>query len=281
MNRLALVWFLVSAATLGADPARWRVTYDAAGLPVSETFLSEGQPTQTAELKFDRGQLVGRTVRGADQAELYTDVLYRWPDGRLRRLERTFADGSTVGLAWTFDAQGQLVSAWTDEGENHRETTFTSDATDDRRFEGPTEVLRRVTEWLDAGRSRATVTTPGGSKVVIEADASGRPLNEATTDAQGTTKVRTWTYDGQGRPLSLEVKGGDRWDYAYLESTKTVATLSRFGSTIRQETRVDGDLTEVRYFDRGQLVLVETYEAGRKAHSAYYQKGKVVRETTP
>lgn len=306
MNRwgaVALALVLGVTGTLGAETlvdrdgdqvVRIRVFQDGAlvwdvafadGLPRTETLYQDGRPVETATLGFAGRDLVRRTVSDASGAMVYTDTLFRWPDGTLRRLERDGPDGPLAGASWSYGSDGRVVSAWTSEGATaHREWSYRTDATQETLVDDTGVVLDRVTEWLDAGRSRETVTLPASSTVTVtQTDANGRPAVETVTVKDAVVRTRSWVYDADGRVASVSTVtpgGSETWVYQYDGATAR-GRLERSGIVVREETRVSGVLAETRYYDRGSLVLVETWSGGKKTKETYYSKGTVVRERTP
>lgn len=266
--------------------AVWDVVY-ANGFPRTETLLKDGQPSEVALLDFSGNNLVRRTVKDAQGALVYQDTLFRWPNGSLRRLERDGPEGPLANVAWSYDAQGHLVSAWTadpDQPGTHREWQFSPTQTREALVRGTEVVLDRVSDWLAAGRSMDTLTEPTTSVVTVRKnDDHGRPLEETVTSKGTLVRTRSWTYDGDGRVTVLATVGGsgtETWRYTYAGTT-TVATVEKAGLVVREETRTDGDLVTVKYFDQGSLFLVETWAGGKKTKETYYQKGAIVRERTP
>lgn len=262
----------------------WDVAY-ADGLPRTETLYHDGQVAEVAALTFGGRALTQRTVRDADGRLLYTDRLYYWPGGALRRLERDGPEGRLAEAAWSYAADGRVTGAWASaEAGAHREWSYGPSATKETLVEGTAVVLSRVTEWLDAGQSLETVTLPATASVTVRRnDAQGRPVSETVTVKDAVVKTRAWTYDAQGRVSTLATTAGGTTEtgrYLYDGAT-TVVRIDRSGVLVRDETRVDGVLTETRYYDRGALVLVETWSGGKKTKETYYQKGVVVRERTP
>jgi hypothetical protein len=258
------------------------------GLPTSEVLFRDGQPAETADLVFQRGNLESRTVRDPAGEVLYTDVLYRWPNGSLRRLERDGPSGPVAQAAWAYGPSGALTSAWTSETaqpDTHRQWSYAPNRTQETLVEGTTVVLDRVTEWMEAGRSRETDAAPAqGTKTVRTNDATGRPVEESVWKKDVLLVTRTWTYDADARVLTKATdRGGivETWSYLYHPDGTVQGSLARSGVLVREEARADGDLTEVRYYDRGLLFLVETWSGGAKQKETYYQKGQIVRERHP
>jgi YD repeat-containing protein len=282
---------VVRLRELRAGRLVWTVDYDpATGLPTGETAYEDDQVSEVSSLEFSRGQLVRRTVKGPDGVLLYTDTLFHWPDGTLRRLERDGPDGPLAEAAWSYGAGGALARTWAADGEEraggqHRERSFAADRTEEDLVKGAEVVESRVTDWLEAGTSRETRTTPASGKTqVLAKDAQGRVTEEVTKAGDKVVQTRKWTYDGQGRVLeAVTDAGGPReiWTYEYRGDGTVLGRLSRGEVPVREETTKDGEKTEVRYFDKGQVFLVETWSAGKRTKETYYQKGVVVRERTP
>lgn len=313
MRRLVLLWGLLalSAASSAAEERRivdrddlgrvvrvrefregaaiWDVTYvPETGLPSEEVLLRDGVLAEISTLEFAGRDLVRRTVRDPSGAVLFTDTLDRWPDGTLRRLERVGPDGPLADAAWSYGPGGRLAAAWTsgtDGPGSHREWFFSGTITKESFFADTGLLMERVTEWLSEGRSVETRDDrTSGTKVVRQNDADGRPLEETVTAENRVTTVRRWVYDPAGRVLSLVTEAGgvtEAWGYTYRDDGTAFGRFSRSGIVLREETRRDGDLLEARYYDRGDLFLVETWAGGKKTKEQYYQKGAVVRERIP
>jgi YD repeat-containing protein len=262
----------------------WDVAY-ADGLPRIETLYRDGQAAEVSTLGFHGRSLVSRTVRSPDGTLVFSDKLWYWPNGTLRRLERDGPQGRLADAAWSYGADGRVTGAWaSNDAATHREWSYGATSTKETLVDGTTVVLGRVTEWLDAGRSQETVTLPASSSVTVrQSDADGRPVAETVSVKDAVVKTRAWTYDAQGRVATqATTAGGTTETVRYLyDGATALARMDRAGVLVREETRVDGVLTETRYYDKGALVLVETWSGGRKTKETYYQKGLVVRERTP
>jgi hypothetical protein len=269
----------------------WSVSYDPnTGTPTEETSFDEDQISEVATLEFAKGQLVRRTVKDAGGTLLYTDKLFHWPNGTLRRLERDGPEGPLAEAAWTYGAGGELVRTWSaapDErgaGE-HRERSFGTDRTEEDLVKGSEVVESRVTDWLAAGASRETRTSAGSGKTeVLTKDGQGRVTLDVVSNGDKVVQTKKWTYDDQGRILEMVTDAlGPRevWTYEYRADGTVLGKLFRGEVPVREETTQDGEKVEVRYFDKGQVFLVETWSGGKRTKETYYQKGVVVRERTP
>jgi hypothetical protein len=266
----------------------WEVTYDPeSGLPLTETTFEGGQPVETADLEFTNRVLSRRTVRSATGAASFTDTLRRWPDGSLRRLERDGAE-PIAEAAWQYGEHGTLARVWSADEDlhsrgEHRETVFGAHTTEETVAAVAQLVSSRVTESTDGG-TRETRTDAATQRVESRNfDAKGRVLDEVVTVKGAAFSTRHWSYDAQGRVtlLSSQADGpAEVWSYVYLDDGVT-ASLTRGGTLVREERQRDGEKTEVRLYDRGELFLVETWAGGKRTRETYYQKGQVVRERSP
>jgi hypothetical protein len=282
---------VVRLRELRAGALVWSVSYDpSTGVPTEETAYEDDKVSEVSTLELVRGQLVRRTVKDATGTLLYTDTLSHWPDGTLRRLERDGPDGPLAEAAWTYGPSGALVRTWASEGDErsageHRERTFGSDRTEEDLVKGSEVVESRVTDWLEAGTSRETRTTVASGKTeVLTKDGHGRVTLDVVSMGDKVLQTKKWTYDSQGRVLeAITEAAGPRevWTYEYQTDGTVLGKLSRGEVPVREETTRDGEKIEVRYFDKGQVFLVETWLAGKRTKETYYQKGVVVRERTP
>lgn len=267
--------------------AVWEVTLDpSSGLPVTETAFQDHLPTEIATLEFRDRVLSRRTVRDTEGNLLYEDRLFYWPDGTLRRLERDGPNGPVAEASWTYGPGGTLATTWAVDEEarlrkEHRERVFAPGRTEEV-LASETEVLvSRITEALDGGRARETrVDTVADRQEVRLTDPQGRILEEAVTRKGVLLQTRRWTYDPQGRVLESTVESAgplETWTYRY-EDDLVLATLSRDGQVVQEESSRDGEKLSVRLYDRGDLFLEETWTGGRKVKEVYLDHGTVLRE---
>ena len=130
----------------------------------------------------------------------------------------------------------------------------------------------------------ASVKDADGRKEVRLYDLRGRIIEEVVTVKDVTTQTRRWKYDAQGRILEAFVDSAgpqEIWTYVYNAGGLVEGALTRDGILVREESVRDGEKLSVRLYDRGELFLVETWEAGKRVKESYYQKGIVVRERIP
>jgi YD repeat-containing protein len=266
----------------------WDVTYrPETGLPSTETTFNAGVPVETAQLTFEAGVLSRREVKDTAGAPLYTDKLYRWPDGTLRRIERDGPDGPLAEAAWTYTA-GKVTGAWAaGEGElaqgRHREWTFAAGTTNEVLATETQTLLTRVSEAGDAGK-KETLTDAAGRVETRTTDAQGRLTGSMVTVKGTLVEVRHWNYDTQGRitDSSTESAGPpETWIYTYNADGTVLARLSRAGVVVKETLSRGGETITVNLYDHGSLFLVETWNAGRRVKETYYKNGVVVRERTP
>jgi len=268
----------------------WEVAYDPeAGLPSTETSFEDGQPKEISTLAFQQRVLFRRIVKDASGTLLYTDTLDRWPDGSLRRLERDGPEGPLAEVAWSYGPGGSLTGTWSTDEETrplgeHRETVYSPGKTEEALASATQTLVSRVTEELEAGGSQETITETQSQKVEKRLyDAKGRLVEDGISVKDVVTQVKRWTYDAQGRVIEAVTESAgpqEVWSYLYQDNT-VLGSLTRGGTLVRQEKTRDGEKEVVRFYDRGNLFLEETWTGGKRVKETYYQKGVVVRERTP
>jgi YD repeat-containing protein len=272
----------------GGEPV-WEVTYHPeTGLPSVETTFSGGQPSEVATLTFEDHQLARREVRDADGAPLYTDRLYHWPNGTLRRIERDGPDGPLAEAAWYYTSSGQTAGAWSaSETEKaageHREWTFAGSTTTETLVSEAKTLLTRVTEEGDAGR-KDTLTDDAGRVETRITDTRGHLTGVEVRVKDQLVEVRRWKYDDQDRLVEASTESAgppETWTYAYNADGTTLERLLRAGQLVKEVLSRDGEQLRVSLYERGTLFLVETWSQGKRVRETYYQNGAVIRERTP
>lgn len=265
----------------------WEVTLDpVSGLPQTETVFQENHPREVSTLEFRDRVLFRRSVRSADDTLLYEDRLLYWPDGSLRRLERDGPEGPLAETSWTYGPDGRLVAAWSvDEDDRakkqHQEWVFAPGRTEEILASETAILVSRVTEALEVGGTRETrVDTSADRREVRLTDSHGRILEETITRKGVLLQTRRWAYDPQGRVLESTVESAgprETWAYRY-EGDLVLATLTRDGQVVQEESSRDGEKLSVRLYDRGDLFLEETWTGGRKVKEVYLDHGTILRE---
>lgn len=259
----------------------WELTIDPAGLPSREVVFRDGVPVEFGALVYQNRRLVLRQVSDAQGQSLYTERLSWWPDGTLRRLER---EGDGARVAWSY-RDGRLASTWTEglDGPGaHREWASSGDQTREALVRDGRLVVERLAEWGPEG-SKETRNEPDLERSSVRRlDSRGRVVAQTVTVAGNEVSRSQWAYEGDRlRSLSTQTPTGfEVWSYRY-EGTITHGTLTRDGLVVQEETLDDGNLVEARYFDRGALVLVETWSQGKKTREAYFQNNELVKERLP
>jgi len=272
----------------GGDPV-WEVTYHPeTGLPAVETTFSGGQPAEVSKLTFEDGQLARREVQDADGTLLYTDRLYHWPDGTLRRIERDGPDGPLAEAAWYYTPQGQTAGAWSaNETEKaageHREWTFAGSTTTETLASETKTLLTRVTEEGDAGR-KETLTNDAGRVETRITDTRGHLTGVMVTVKDQLVAVHRWKYDDQDRLVEASTESAgppETWTYTYDADGTRLERLLRAGRLVKEVLSRDGEPMRISLYERGNLFLVETWSQGKRIKETYYQNGAVIRERTP
>jgi YD repeat-containing protein len=269
--------------------AVWDVSYHPeTGLPAAETTFNDGDVAETSTLSFADGVLTRRDVKDAVGAPLFTDKLYRWPDGRLRRVERDGPAGPLAEAAWIYGSDGKLIGAW-EAGEaekaqgRHREWTFATGTSTELLLSDTQTLLTRVREAGDSG-GKDTVSDAAGRVETRITDKQGRVTGEMVTVKGVLSQVRRWTYDDQGRVTEVSTESAgppETWVYTYNPDGTVLGKLLRAGLLVKETVSRDGETQTVSLYDHGGLFLVETWSAGRLVKEAYYQNGAVVRERKP
>jgi YD repeat-containing protein len=266
----------------------WDVTFHPeTGLPAAETTFSAGLPVEIATLTFEDRVLSAREVKDASGAPLYTDRLFRWPDGTLRRVERDGPNGPLAEAAWLYTG-GKLTGAWA-AGEDekaqgrHREWTFATGATNEVLATETQTLLTRVSEAGDAGK-KETLTDAAGRVETRTTDDQGHLTGVMVTVKGTLVEVRHWTYDAQGRVTEASTESAgppETSTYEYNADGTVLSRLLRAGILVKEELSRGGEPVTVSLYDRGNLFLVETWKDGRRVKEAYYRDGVIVRERTP
>ncbi len=266
----------------------WDVTYHPeTGLPAVETTFNAGVPVEVATLTFEDRVLSAREVKDPTGAPLYTDHLFRWPDGTLRRVERDDPTGPVAEAAWSYSG-GKLTGAWAADADDkakgrHREWSFAGSVTNEVLATETQTVLTRVSEAGDAGK-KETITDSAGRVETRITDDHGRLTGEMVTVKDALVEVRHWTYDTQGRITeeSTESAGPpETWTHQYNADGTVFSRLLRAGVAVKEMLSRGGEPITVSLYRRGNLFLVETWKDGRRAKETYYQNGVIVRERTP
>ena len=269
----------------------WEVLFDpGSSLPVREISFLDGQPLETADLKFQNRVLIQRTVRDSREKLLFTDLLYHWPDGSLRRLERNGPAGPIAEAAWVYGATKTLSVIWSADEEakaqgEHREWYGLPGRTEEFLMKGTETLVSRVTEWLEAGASQETQRDFSTDKVEKrQLNALGKVMEETVTLKGVVVRNQRWVYDAKGRveqALTMIPRPEAHWTYEYKDDGTLWTTLKENGVLVQEELTREGEKITVNLYDKGTLFLIEQWENGRRVKESYYQNGKVVRERTP
>ena len=254
-----------------------------------KTTFNAGQPVEVATLTFEDRVLTVRVVKDPEGVPLYTDRLYRWPDGTLRRVERDGPTGPMAEAAWLYSG-GKLTGAWASSEDEkakgrHREWTFAAGATNEVLATETQTLLTRVSEAGDAGK-KETLTDAAGRVETRTTDDHGRLTGEMVTVKDALVEVRRWTYDSEGRVTEASTESAgppETWAYMYNADGTVLSRLSRAGVLVKGGARAR------RRTGHGEPVpaaaacflVQETWNEGRRVKETYYQNGVIVRERKP
>lgn len=263
------------------------LSLDAQGKAVQETLYEKGAEKYRLEYLYRGWDLIQLITRNAAGDSLWTDVFSRTPQGRLRRVVRTFADGSSTESAWVYGSSG-LVLEWTREGKTEKSYRYNADG------------LLTVQQLVEEGKLASTRTwvwkdkvLESFSEVIPDQDnetrqtlgVNGLVAKEEILYKGDVVATTVYSYDDKKKLLSRDRSRGtiqEHWELTYSpDGQQTGETYKVNGQLDTVSTLKDGDLVlEELYYD-GEKVLEVEYAKGEKVKERFFRDGKVLRERDP
>ncbi len=252
--------------------------------PQQETLFAGGVPSVVYRYQYAVDGLSSRLAEDAEGTFLFRDTLYRYPDGRLRRLERDGPEGPLAEISWSYGANG-LEQVWVADEElkadgRHKVLSYRDNETREEVLRGTELLVSRVTSALADGFSFERETASEGETAERTKDSRGRLVRQTTTFTDGSQQVTRYEWDEQDRLVHEEtdIRGGlETTDYLQGDDT-VVAEKRRYDRLIQRETRQGGEKVLVELFDDGAKFLEETWEDGRKVSERYFDGERLIRE---
>lgn len=255
--------------------------YDPLGKLIRTVNYLQGNPSEEQEYLYREDALVKVTTRDPQGLVVHTDEFFRNPDGRLRRVVRTLADGTKSFSQWTYGTGG-LVGEWTDS--QGRQSLRYLDAS------GRLKVKEDFLAGASLGRQEWGID---GDVPVLKEKAPGDLRSQGVTDSRGRLirrdnyvkdvwiSAETWTWEDDRLVREERIRPGRRevWTYEHTPEgellTETLEVNGKKDHVLRFE---GGSPVKEEIFDQqGELVLEAEYTDGKKVRETYYRSGEVIR----
>jgi antitoxin component YwqK of YwqJK toxin-antitoxin module len=255
------------------------LTFDPQGRVTTETDYSSGQ-RHDYQFLYQRERIRGFRFLIAGE-EQYTQSLFRDPLGRLRRVERRWADGRVQMEGWVYGPQGQ-VSRWSQEGDRVDEVFINrlGDPYLEQRYEAQKLIYESRKTFQEGRLVKEEVLDPQASEQIVqEYNNQGQVIRETLRQEGKILMVSTSRYD-ENRLIQRTVE---------TPSYKEVSDYSYQGGSLREIRRVRNGLLhrlitflpeEIRvenWYDGGEIFLRITYREEEKVLEEFFQDGEIIR----
>ncbi len=237
-----------------------RRAYGSAGDLLLEEIYFNGKLSQKAAYQYEGGELASVRVSAADGTPLYTDHFLISVRGSLRKVKRTYHDGSAPSSSYAAAGIGE-------ERDSIGGVSYVT------RYDGRARV-RGKDRWKDG-------------KLVWRQEFTYRPgkdllLSSTERSFEQDTKVDK-SYDEKGR-LIVEIESASgkqigRLDYAWDADGKNTVKSRRSEEGLEEwfySYGADGELSKEEYFRRGSREKTTIYSAKDERYEELYKDGQLV-----
>lgn len=276
-----------SILTFREDRQDHMLLLDPLGKTTTEIFFENGEEKWIVELVYRGFDLLQTVWKDGERRTVFTDRFYRGAQGRLRRVVRTFEDGSTAQAAWVYGPNG-LSLEWSQE--NGTEKSFAYNAlgllTGQALYQD--NGLKESKSWIYKEKeltASAEANIPDQTEIKRYFGEKGVLIREETYKKGEIVAETGFEYASDGTLDAKERQTGrlrERWSYKYDSAGKVaeetyevngqIDTVSAFsaGEEIRQDL----------YF-QGEKVLELHFMDGEKVLEVFFRDGKKIRERDP
>ncbi|HUZ16833.1 MAG TPA: hypothetical protein VMV68_00480 [Spirochaetia bacterium] len=240
------------------------------GLPVRVEEYSGGTLTGVTESRFIAGALESDKVYDGSGKLLYGDHYARGSDGRLRRVVRSYADGSRDVTALGY-AGGQLTSEWLGQGGKGVLYRFGPGGVSSReQWDGTDLKLREVTSPAAGGSESTTRNFSAGTTTSRHFAPNGDLESEVETKAGSVVSSVDYAYAGGRLAAKVTRTPGVREETRYFYGSD--------GKLERSETTRNRTLVRITHYTGENSYYEDLFSAGQAVLRAYYEKGNKVKE---
>ncbi|WP_338278254.1 RHS repeat-associated core domain-containing protein [Corallococcus caeni] len=257
------------------DATRERTHWDRRQVPTvhredglgRKVYSSRGQGQDVAEESWTYNA-AGRTVRAVDANGYATTRLY---DGAARLAEETQGAGTpeAATTAFQYDVAGQLTQQ---KGPRATGVLFDARYTYDdlgRRVREE-DALGQVTAWAhDAAGNRVCMKQPLGAPSLSHGEAAGLTLDEVEAQVCTGTYVTRYSYDEQGKLLSVTDAAGGLTSYVYDAARNLVAKQDANGNL----TTYEYDVRNLRTAEHQHLDSHARLTADQRSQVPLFESG--------
>ena len=248
-------------------------TYDAAGNLIRQTYQDDGW-----DFAFDynynaQNQLVSVKTSYADGTSYLEKYTYDAP-GNLTEQVNTGSDGFTSTTRYTYNARGDMLTIRYSDSDGWTYTTeYTYDAAGrmtrysnrDSEYGDTLEtyVYDAAGNCLENTYSNTCDGVTWSYSYKYTYDAGNRLIREVGTETDGTVTTTEYTYDAEGRPVTVsETSGGTTTTYAI--------TYDLGNNIIRVVSTAPGVSNEMKFeYDKHGNMILEDYGLGNITRTEY------------
>lgn len=240
------------------------------GHPQEEENYLDGKFESKRIYRYEQGLLARIEVEGSDGSPDYRTVIYRDPDGRLRRAVRTYPDGRAVESAYTYTG-GSLLAEWHGNDRKGELIRYSgSDLAAIEDWEGG--AIINQTDFAPDGKGQRSVETDFASGAVTRRlyDAKGKLLSEQVSSKDATVSRTDFRYEGDRLVDKVVLTPGVREESRYA--------YGRDGKLARVEVTRNLTIVKVTVYTGDDSSYEELYTNGKPFLRVYYKDGNKVRE---
>jgi antitoxin component YwqK of YwqJK toxin-antitoxin module len=229
---------------------------------------------------------LSREVVSADGIPLGTDNFSYRPDGSLKSIRKTGADGATLYQIFRYSGSGSVKEIASTRGEGQKSVRY-----DEMGRLSVEEILKNDTTTLrvdfiygDDGKllRRREENTETLTLVVTDYNPEGLAVSEAWYRNSFLSETRQWAYDESGRLIRELVTGGGekrerRLAYKEAETIPDSEEIYSGGVLIRRILHPEPDLTVEERYHSGTLILKTWLRGGIREKEEHYRDGIPIR----
>jgi len=225
-------------------------------------------------------------VTAADGSPLGTDNFSYRPDGSLKSIRKTGADGSTFYQVFRYSGAGSVKEIAGTRGDGHKSVRYDERGrlSIEEIHKGDKVLLRVDYTYAETGKlvRRREENSETATLVVTEYDPLGLPMTETWYRNNFLAEARYWEYDENGRMIrELSLGNGGRFErrltYAGSETIPDTETLYSGEGILRRTYHPEPDLTVEERYHSGELVLKTWLRGGVREKEEHYRDGMLIR----
>jgi len=230
--------------------------------------------------RYQDMDIVGyRFLQGSE--EIYNKSIFRDNQGRLRRVEKRYSDGSVEMAGWVYGEKGFLQSWYTDSsGVRVINYDQSSRIRLLREYEETKLILEDRREYQDALLLRQRERFPEEEKSSVgEFNDQGQLIRKRTEEKGVLVALEEFFYQGDLlQEKRIQSRTGERREqYKYQEEKLTEKTLFRNNVLEKRYLYLEEGITQEDWYEDGKLFLTIIFEDNIPIRREYYQEGQLLR----